>query len=350
MASTRPLETAQAMAVKASASLWSARATNKSSATLPVENASPSRPRRGDWCTSSTATSSHSVRGARAPASGRSRPRCRARRTRSRSARSSKASAARRGAAGGGRARRRPSHRRAARGASGRRRRVGRAVLVARDELVGRGAPSKASAARRRAAGGTANVGRRRSRVAPRQARPGARVRPVDASLSRATNSSAAALRRKRPRRGATPRGGTANVVRRRSRVAPRGGGARPSGWAPAKPRARLDTRSAVGDRLRRSSTRRGARPWSSYPLRALKAPRGNASNTANVTKDVTNMTKTTCRARRFISSDLLSVRPGSFVATLDDFLTGRSVQGRQKRAKSRGYWSCTRHGEANSI
>ena len=50
--------------------------------------------------------------------------------------------------------------------------------------------------------------------------------------------------------------------------------------------------------------------------MRKLRAPRGNASNTANTTKDETNITKTTCRARRFISSGLLSVGAAEFLAT----------------------------------
>ena len=137
-----------------------------------------------------------SCRGRRAPATGRPTPDYRATNPSKRSARSSKPFAASGVSAGGERARRRPSRRRAVRGAPERPRRAGRGVAVARDERAVGGAELEVvrGAERRRGADGE--------------------VLAVDARVSR----------------------------RRWGRGAVRG--------APAKLRARLDTRSAVGDQL----------------------------------------------------------------------------------------------------
>ena len=86
--------------------------------------------------------------------------------------------------------------------------------------------------------------------VAPCVARPSARDGLAEASLSRATSEPSAARSSKSfaARRGAAGRTAKSWPSTLACRAAV--GGAGQSGKAPAKPRARLDTRSAVGDQL----------------------------------------------------------------------------------------------------
>ena len=192
----------------------------------------------------------------------------------------------------------------------GRRPRAGRRLTIARrTRRSGRRGARNRSRRPGSPQGANVHVVDRRV-VAPCVARPSARDGLAEASLSRATSEPSAARSSKSfaARRGAAGRTAKSWPSTLACRTAV--GGAGQSGGRPPN-RARIwipGRRSATSSR--RSSTRRGARPWSSYPLRKLRAPRGNASSTANTTKDVTNITKTTCRARRFISSGLLSVAP----------------------------------------